>query len=105
MEWMGFEKEWVFRAELCFQEALLNAHYHSNGANAEREIRVGCALAPGKVKLEVEDQGKGYDAFPWPSSPPNGDQHGRGLYLIRYYMSSVATYRNGARIVMCLNKE
>ncbi|HEX2226221.1 MAG TPA: hypothetical protein VHM64_03710, partial [Candidatus Binatia bacterium] len=22
MEWMAFEKDWVFRAELCFQEAL-----------------------------------------------------------------------------------
>lgn len=105
MEWMAFEKDWVFRAELCLQEALLNAYYHGNEENARREIHVVCSLAPGKVELDVEDQGKGYDAFQCSDSPLAGDHHGRGLYLIRHYMSSVAIHGNGARIVMCLNKE
>jgi len=105
MEWMAFERDWLFRAELCLQEALLNAHYHGNEEDGEREIHVVCSLAAGKVELEVEDQGKGYNVFECPSLPPKGDHHGRGLYLIRHYMSSVVTHGNGARIVMCLNKE
>jgi anti-sigma regulatory factor (Ser/Thr protein kinase) len=104
MERMAFDKDWVFRAELCLQEALLNAHYHGNEENAGREIRVACALAPGKIELEVEDQGKGYE-YQCPDSLLKGAHHGRGLYLIRHYMSSVALHGNGARIVMCLNKE
>lgn len=105
MEWMAFEREWVFRAELCLHEALLNALFHGNEGNARREIRVGCSLAAEKVELEVEDQGNGYRALDEWSPPSNREDHGRGLYLIRQYMTSVTTQRNGARIVMCLNKE
>ena len=105
MEWMGLEKDWVFRAELCLQEALLNAHLHGNAADPGREIRVGCSLAPGKVEMEVEDDGKGYKTLSEESLPVGCDPHGRGLYLIRQFMNSVAIHDNGTRIVMSLNKE
>jgi anti-sigma regulatory factor (Ser/Thr protein kinase) len=105
MEWKGFEQDWVFRAELCLHEALLNAYYHGNEADTRREIRIGCSLASGKVELMVEDQGKGYSWFDCPSSAPSRDHHGRGLYLIRHFMNSVAIHGSGNRIVMCLNEE
>ena len=105
MEWMAFEQDWVFRAELCLHEALLNAHFHGNEADSKREIRVGCSLAPGKVEMDVEDEGKGYDARHGLSSPPKGNPHGRGLYLIRQFMNSVVIQDYGKRIVMSLNKE
>jgi len=105
MEWMAFEQDWVFRAELCLHEALLNAHFHGNEADSKREIRVGCSLAPGRVEMDVEDEGKGYDAHHGSSSPLKGDPHGRGLYLISQFMNSVAIQGDGKRIVMSLNKE
>jgi serine/threonine-protein kinase RsbW len=104
MEWMAFERDWVFRAELCFQEALINAHLHGNAADPSREIRVGCSFAPGKVEMEVEDDGKGYETPFGLSLPAGSDPHGRGLFLIRQFMSSVAIHGNGTRIVMSLNK-
>jgi anti-sigma regulatory factor (Ser/Thr protein kinase) len=105
MEWMAFEREWVFRTELCFHEALLNALFHGNQGNPRREIRVRCSLAAERVQLVVEDQGDGYDALSDSNAAPSREQHGRGLFLIRQYMTSVTTQRNGARIVMCLDKE
>ncbi len=105
MEWMAFEKDWVFRAELCFQEALINAHLHGNAEDPRCEIRVGCSLAPGKVEMEVEDDGEGYETSSGLSLPARDDPHGRGLYLIRQFMNSVAIHDNGTRIVMSLNKE
>jgi anti-sigma regulatory factor (Ser/Thr protein kinase) len=105
MEWMAFEEDWVFRAELCFQEALINAHLHGNAADPQREIRVGCSLAPGKVEMEVEDDGRGYQSPSGFSLPVGGDPKGRGLYLIRQFMNSVAIHGNGTRIVMSLKKE
>jgi anti-sigma regulatory factor (Ser/Thr protein kinase) len=105
MEWMAFEKDWIFRAELCFQEALINAHLHGNAADPRREIRVGCSLAPGKVEMEVEDDGQGYQTASGFSLPLGGDPQGRGLYLIRQFMNSVAIHANGTRIVMSLKKE
>lgn len=105
MEWMAFEQDWVFRAELCLHEALLNAHLHGNGADAKREIRVGCSLKPGKVEMDVEDEGKGYDPRLRLGAPKKSDPHGRGLYLIRQFMNSVAIHGNGTRVIMSLNKE
>jgi anti-sigma regulatory factor (Ser/Thr protein kinase) len=105
MEWMAFEQDWVFRTELCLHEALLNAHFHGNEADAGREIRIACTLAPGRVEMDVEDQGKGYDMRPQFSLPQEDDPHGRGLHLIRQFMNSVAIYGNGTRIIMSLSKE
>ena len=105
MEWMAFEEDWVFRAELCFHEALINAHFHGNAADPGREIRVGCSLAPGKVEMEIEDDGQGYKNPPGLCVPLASDPHGRGLYLIRQFMSYVAIHGNGTRIVMALSKE
>ncbi|MDH3444770.1 MAG: ATP-binding protein [Deltaproteobacteria bacterium] len=105
MEWMAFEQDWVSRAELCLHEALLNAHFHGNDADAKREIRVGCSLAPGKVEMDVEDEGQGYDPRQCLSTLRKGDPHGRGLYLIRRFMNSVAIHGNGTRVVMSLSKE
>ena len=105
MEWMAFEQDWVFRAELCLHEALLNAHFHGNEADSKREIRVGCSLTPGRVQMDVEDEGKGYDAHHSSESPLKGNPNGRGLYLIRQFMNSVVIQGDGKRIVMSLNKE
>ena len=105
MEWMAFEQDWVFRAELCLHEAMLNAHFHGNEADSKREIRVGCSLAPDKVEMDVEDDGRGYDAGRYSSPPLKGNPHGRGLHLIRQFMNSVDIHGDGRRIVMCLNKE
>jgi anti-sigma regulatory factor (Ser/Thr protein kinase) len=105
MEWMVLEPEWIFRAELCLQEALVNALFHGNQADTGREIRVGCSLSSSKVEIDVEDEGEGYDARQCLSAPPTGDTCGRGLYLIRQFMNSVAIQGNGTRIVMSLNKE
>ena len=105
MEWMAFEQDWIFRAELCLHEALLNAHFHGNEADSKREIRVGCSLTPGRVQMDVEDEGKGYDAHHSSGSPRKGNPNGRGLYLIRQFMNSVAIQGDGKRIVMSLNKE
>ncbi|HEY7557944.1 MAG TPA: ATP-binding protein [Candidatus Binatia bacterium] len=105
MEWMAFEQDWIFRAELCLHEAMLNAHFHGNEADPKREIRVGCSLAPDNVEMVVEDDGRGYDAGRYSSPPPKGNPHGRGLHLIRQFMHSVDIHGDGRRIVMCLNKE
>ncbi len=105
MEWMAFEHDWIFRTELCLQEALLNAHFHGNEANPSREIRMVCWLAPGKIELDIEDEGAGYNTGQEVSRPFEGEPHGRGLYLIRELMNSVAIHGNGTRIVMSLNKE
>ena len=103
MELLALAEDWIARSELCLQEALLNAHFHGNGGDPSKEIRVGCLLAGGKVELHVEDDGHGFDMKAQVQQPDAGKIHGRGLYLIGELMDSVAV--NGNHLVMGLGKE
>lgn len=107
MELLMLDEEWVFRSELSLQEALLNGYVHGNRADPAKEIRVSCRLSPQKVEIAVEDQGQGYDLERdelWLLSDP-ARFSGRGLFLIRQLMDSVALKKKGSRICMSLAKE
>jgi anti-sigma regulatory factor (Ser/Thr protein kinase) len=107
MEWMGFDYDTLFRAELCLHEALLNAHCHGNHEISTRTIRVKCTLAPDKVEMDVADDGEGYDVSLGSDVCEQVGLHGRGrgLYLIRQLMHSVGIHGHGTRIVMSVRKE
>jgi anti-sigma regulatory factor (Ser/Thr protein kinase) len=103
MELLALAEDWIVRAELCLQEALLNAHFHGNCSDSSKEIRVGCLLSGSKIELHVEDDGPGFELKPDIRQPRLRKNHGRGLYLIRELMDSVAV--NGSHLVMGLCKE
>ena len=103
MELFALAEDWIARSELCLQEALLNAHFHGNGSDTSKEIRVGCLLAGSRVELHVEDDGHGFDLKAQNRPPRVGKTRGRGLYLIGELMDSVAV--NGSHITMGLCKE
>jgi anti-sigma regulatory factor (Ser/Thr protein kinase) len=105
MEWMHYDDEWLFRAELCLHEALLNAYQHGNERNAWREIRVTCLLAANNVKIHVEDEGSGYNTAETTNLDALAADHGRGLYLIHQLMNSVRVSKDGKEIIMSLSKE
>jgi anti-sigma regulatory factor (Ser/Thr protein kinase) len=105
MEWMHYDDEWLFRAELCLHEALLNAYQHGNDCNASREIRVTCLLAANNIKINVEDEGNGYSTVETRNLATAVAHHGRGLYLIHQLMNSVHLSKGGKEIIMSLSKE
>jgi anti-sigma regulatory factor (Ser/Thr protein kinase) len=102
MEMLALDNDWVARAELCLQEALLNAHFHGNHGDPERTIRVGCILSSEKIELHVEDEGTGYPVNRDYSSVDTMHPRGRGLFLIHQLMDSVALNGAGAHIIMSL---
>jgi anti-sigma regulatory factor (Ser/Thr protein kinase) len=100
---LALDQDWIARAELCLQEALLNAHGHGNRGDASKQIRVGCLLSGKKIELHVEDDGPGFNLQSHIKKRRLFGLRGRGLYLIRELMNSVAV--NGSHIVMGLCKE
>ena len=105
MEMLALNNDWVARAELSLQEALLNAHFHGNESDPRRTIRVGCVISAEKIELHVEDEGTGYPLNRDYSSVDTTNPRGRGLFLIRQLMDSVAIDGAGNHIVMSLGKE
>jgi anti-sigma regulatory factor (Ser/Thr protein kinase) len=61
-------------AALCTSELATNVHLHAKG-----DIRLGLAIEPTRIRIDVHD---GSDGLPTPRRPSGHDTHGRGLFLV-----------------------
>jgi len=100
-DWMrvlGYSGKDIFAVRLALGEAVLNAFRHGNQGDPGKVVRVRWLITPTEVAFEVEDEGGGFDPDLVPD-PIAGDNHkrisGRGLYLMRVYMSGVTYNQNG----------
>lgn len=93
----------VYSVRLAVEEALVNAVVHGNRSETDKHVRIGCRLAPNVVRIEITDQGKGFDptTVPDPTSPDRlGCPRGRGVMLIKAFMSRVKYNATGNVVVM-----
>jgi serine/threonine-protein kinase RsbW len=93
----------IFSVHLAMEEALTNAIKHGNRSDAAKQIHVSCRLTPDLVQIEISDQGPGFDPAGVPD--PTDAAHleiprGRGLMLMRSFMSRVAFNALGNCVVM-----
>jgi serine/threonine-protein kinase RsbW len=99
----AFEEHEAFAIKMAVEEALVNAIKHGNQMDAEKRVRVVYTLGSERFEVRINDEGPGFnpDEVPDPTAPENLERPcGRGLLLIRYYMSSVTFQDNGRTIVM-----
>ena len=92
---------WEMR--LVLEEALSNALRHGNGGDPARRILVCYHVGAADVVAGVEDEGPGFDpaAVPEPTAPENLDKpSGRGLLLMRHFLSSVEHNRRGNAVTL-----
>jgi serine/threonine-protein kinase RsbW len=93
-----------FAVRLALEEALVNAFQHGHrGMPAEAPLTVCYSVLPGEVTIAVTDQGPGFDpaSVPDPTADINLElPSGRGLMLMRAYMSSVTHDLGGRRVTM-----
>ncbi|MBN1283732.1 MAG: ATP-binding protein [Proteobacteria bacterium] len=82
--------------ELALVEAVDNAIFHAHRGDAARPIRVTLSLADGEAGLEVVDTGRGIGHLSG-SLPEAMSEHGRGLFLMRSMMTSVASRVSNGR--------
>jgi serine/threonine-protein kinase RsbW len=92
-----------FAVELALAEALVNALQHGNKGDCQKEVRCRYRIDATEVTAEIEDEGPGFDpnGVPDPTLPGNVERpHGRGLALIRGFMTRVSFNARGNRIRM-----
>lgn len=108
MERHGYAKAAVFAVRLASHEAISNAFHHGHkGLPPSTPALVKYSVTDQRVTISVRDQGPGFkpDAVPDPTLDENLEQtSGRGLMLMRAYMTEVEYHDDGRRLDMVLEK-
>lgn len=93
-----------FAVRLALEEALVNAFMHGHrGLPPEETVQVQYRIGPSEVIISVTDRGPGFnpDRVADPTSPDQVElPSGRGLMLIRAFMTDMHHESNGNRLVM-----
>ncbi len=80
----------VFGVHLAVEEALVNAIKHGNQGDPTKQVHVLCQLAADLVRVEIRDEGEGFDpgVVPDPTADENLENpSGRGIMLMRSFVS------------------
>ena len=92
----------VFSVHLAMEEALVNAILHGNRRDAQACPRA-CRMSPDRVRIEIADEGPGFNpkSLPDPTCPDRlQSPGGRGVMLMRAFMSRVEYNDAGNRVVL-----
>ncbi|MCP4757903.1 MAG: ATP-binding protein [Planctomycetes bacterium] len=103
MDEAQMESAVVFAVRLSVEEALSNAIAHGHGGDLSLQLCVDAEVRPEEVVVSVKDVGPGFDpaSVPDPTAEENLTiASGRGLALIRAFMTEVDVPPPGNRIVM-----
>jgi serine/threonine-protein kinase RsbW len=104
MQAAGYPEKDQFAVRLALEEALANGIKHGNRLDPARSVSLRYRVTPETVLAEVEDEGPGFDAghVPDPLAPENLERpSGRGLFLMRFYMTWVRYNERGNRVTLC----
>src|SRR5437879_7489369 len=96
------EKE-IFSVRLALEEALVNAIKHGNQMDRSKKVHISYRVSPERFDIRIADEGKGFDPedVPDPMAPENLERPcGRGLLLMRHYMTEVTYHPPGNRLSM-----
>ena len=93
----------IFGVYLAVDEALVNAIFHGNRMDDTKHVRFCCWLSPQKIRVEITDEGPGFDPDSLPD--PTDAAHlarpsGRGVLLMRSFMSRVEFHDRGNHVVL-----
>jgi serine/threonine-protein kinase RsbW len=89
---IGFDEDALHEIGVAVRETLVNAVAHGNRYSAKKKVLLVIEEAPGRLGVEIGDEGAGFDSTSVPD-PLGGDnilrQSGRGLLMIRAFMDAV----------------
>ncbi len=99
----GFPDASAFPLRLVLEEAVTNAFKHGGAEGQPPAVDVDWRVTPERITISVDDHGPGFDpdAVPDPTTDDRLElPSGRGLLLIRAYMTDVAFNELGNRITL-----
>jgi serine/threonine-protein kinase RsbW len=93
----------IFCIHLAVHEALINAIEHGNCGDQSKNVHVAALISPQNCHVEITDQGSGFDPQKLPD--PTDCSHiecpgGRGVLLMRAFMSRVSYPPPGNRVIL-----
>lgn len=104
----GYDDDAAFAIRLCLEEALVNAFRHGNRLEPGLCVEFRAEIGDQSCTFEVQDQGEGFDPLGVPD--PTADENleipsGRGIMLMRAYMSEVQYLDPGNRLRMVFTRK
>ena len=103
LEELEFPPRDVFGVRLALEEALVNAIKHGNGMDPQKNVKIHWKIDPDYVYVEIEDEGPGFvpEDVPDPTAEENLERPcGRGIMLMRSFMSRVEYNERGNRVIL-----
>lgn len=100
----GFSSKEMFGVRLALEEALINAIKHGHCYDASKSVQFRYQLSPTCVLVEIQDEGPGFrpQEVPDPLAAENWERpSGRGLLLMRSYMTWVRYNDQGTCVTLC----
>jgi serine/threonine-protein kinase RsbW len=103
LQQVQFHEQDIYAIKLALEEALVNAIKHGNQMDPGKRVRVACHVRADRFEVRITDEGPGFDPedVPDPTAPENLERPcGRGLLLMRHYMTEVAYHDRGRAVHM-----
>jgi serine/threonine-protein kinase RsbW len=99
-----FDEKEIFGIRLALEEAIVNAIKHGNQMDHNKRVHVRFRVLAERFDIGITDEGPGYDPgdIPDPLADENLERPcGRGLFLMKHYMTEVTVHPPGNRLTMC----
>jgi serine/threonine-protein kinase RsbW len=93
----------IFSVRLALEEALVNAIKHGNQMDRAKKVVISYRFLMERFEVLITDEGAGFDPndVPDPTAVENLERPcGRGLMLMRHYMTEVAYNERGNSVSM-----
>lgn len=100
---LGYDEATRFAVRLAMDEALANAIKHGNCNDPTRKVDIEYEVTDKQIRVSICDEGCGFnpEAVPDPTLDENIERpHGRGVMLMKAYMTSVQYNAQGNCVVM-----
>jgi len=99
----GYDEHAIFAIKLAVEEALVNAIKHGNQMDPDKRVHVNFQITTERFDVRIADEGPGFNPedVPDPTVDDNIERPcGRGLLLIRGFMTEVMYHGRGNVVTM-----
>lgn len=106
---LGLNEDDQHAIGMAVRESMVNAVVHGNRYSSERKVHLTMSEEPGRLKIEILDEGEGFDPqrVANPLEPQNLlKQSGRGMLLIRAFVDEFSIAKaepRGTRVTLIKN--
>lgn len=104
----GYTEHDTFAIKLALEEALVNAIKHGNQMDPDKRVYVVYNVTPERFDIRITDEGAGFNPedVPDPTAIENLERPcGRGLLLMRGFMTDVQYHGRGNVVTMAKVRE